>query len=878
MENGLKTIKDLFDGTKIFRIPIYQRAYSWSDKQLKDFIEDIKNQKTDRTYFLGTILLEKGENEGDFRGINIVDGQQRMTTLVIFMKVLLELLKNNNQDIEILEETYIKYKNRFKLKLQEEDSEFFETYILGDIKNPQLVINRPSQQKLLAAKNYFESCLASLDLKKLVEIKDKINKTKLLTYSVEDNAEATLIFETTNDRGKSLTNLEKIKSFLMYKCYLASDESSDMLKRIYKRFSDVYDLIESIKIDDEDSVLQYHFIAYENWGSKKDYQDYLLMIKNHINQLLLDGKDEEVISYIENYTTKLREAFCTIGQIQKENMRSLKEIYLQERLGITFYPLLIKSYQLDTTEDKKEFEDIAKLLEIFSFRVIGMKAKRTSDIDSAINLLVRSFRGNFRLLKFQLVEKILEYCNDSRFREKLSSADFFNDFPGERVYLFWKYENYLRSLNGYSPMSFEEYSSDDSRFELTIEHIAPQNPKENENRIITTADCSFTDYTSEEFKESYLHCIGNLTFDPRSANSSKGRKPIEEKNSKYFKRAPFMTQNELEDFLDSSAWSVNSITKRKEKIISLALDTWDPIKVVGSEQFNEYIEENENSADNSEAIVPEYTEEFARTKMGGSAYMLLQDMRRQLKEITSFKEKINKYFIGFRNSKHYFATVNWRQDYIFLNILDFDQKHIIKDPKVEFFTKYKELNIKMFSSEDIGKYLGLVKFSKRYSVNNDLELEDTPEEENEKQKLRLEFWKQLLDKAKIKTKLHANINPGKYHWIGGGSGKTGLSYNYLILNSYVGCELYLDKGKRFAEPNINKIRFDELIKHQSEIEKLFGDKLLWERLDDKRACRISFTLDYGIYDREKWSEMQDKMIDVMIRLENSTKEYVQKLN
>ena len=74
MENGLKTIKELFDGTKIFKIPIYQRAYSWADKQLTDFIEDIKNQKADRTYFLGTILLEKAKDDGDFRGIDIVAG------------------------------------------------------------------------------------------------------------------------------------------------------------------------------------------------------------------------------------------------------------------------------------------------------------------------------------------------------------------------------------------------------------------------------------------------------------------------------------------------------------------------------------------------------------------------------------------------------------------------------------------------------------------------------------------------------------------------------------------------------------------------------------------------------------------------------------
>ncbi len=714
MENGLKTIKELFDGTKIFKVPMYQRAYSWTEKQLSDFIEDIKNQKVDRTYFLGTILLEKAENEGDFRGIDIVDGQQRMTTMVVFMKVLLDLLKKNEQDIEILEETYIKYKNRFKLKLQDEDAEFFQTYILGDTQNPEILIRRPSQQKLLFAKEYFASKISGHSLSQLLEIKEKLNKTKLLTYSVEDNAEATLIFETTNDRGKELTNLEKIKSFLMYKCYIASEESVDILKSIYKRFSDIYNVIELIDIDNEDNILQYHFVSYEGWGIKRDYQEYVQRIKNHINQLLLDKKDAAVVKYIENYTTKLREAFYTINEIQKESkIRSLREVFLLERLGVTFYPIIIKAYQFDNTEQKKDFEDIVKLIEILSFRVLGMKTKRASDLDSAINILVREFKGDFKLLRLQLVEKILEYCNDSKFKEKLNSTDFYNEFPSDRVYLFWKYENYLRELNGYSPMSEEEYSSKDKRFQLTIEHVAPQNPEEDKNRIITTENCKFTNYNSDEFKETYLHCIGNLTFDPRSANSSKGRKSIEEKNSKYFRRAPFMTQNEMEDFLENSYWNENSINKRKDKIIDFALEMWDPVKIVGIEAFNEYAENKEKNQNNHKEEI--YTEDYVHSRMGGETYALLQEFRRQLNNLTSYEEKINKHFIGFKNHKNSFGLLNWRQKYISLRILDFNKTKIISDePNVEYFPDSEELTIKMYSKLDIVKHIHLLKNSDRY--------------------------------------------------------------------------------------------------------------------------------------------------------------------
>ncbi len=713
MENGLKIIKELFDGTKIFKIPLYQRAYSWADKQLTDFIEDIKNQKADRTYFLGTILLEKAKDDGDFRGIDIVDGQQRMTTLVIFMKVLLKLLKIKGEDVEILEETYLKYKNRYKLHLQDEDSEFFQTYILEDMPNPEMLKIRPSQKKLLDAKEYFYGKLSELNKDELIEIKEKINKTKLLTYSVNDSAEATLIFETTNDRGKPLTNLEKIKSFLMYKCYLASEESIDILKKIYKRFSDIYDVIESLDMDNEDNILQYHFVAFENWGSKRDYQEYVKVIKTNINQLLLDGKDKEVIKYIENYSTKLRESFFTINEIQNNiDLKPLREVFMLERLGVTFYPLLIKSLQLDKSENKKDFEEIVKLIEIFSFRVLGMKTKRSSDLDSAVNKIVREFSGDFKDLKLKLVEKILEYCNDSKFKEKLSSTDFYHDFPSDRVYFFWKYENYLREKNGYSPMSEEEFNTSDSRFQLTIEHIAPQNPEENQQRIITTEDCEFPDYNSDEFKEEYLHAIGNLTFDPRSSNSSKGRKPIEEKNSKYFRKAPFMTQNELEDeYLENNQWNINSINKRKERLISFALKMWNPLKIVGQEAFNEYLSYQD---DDSEKVGEDYGEDYVRTRMDVESYALLQELRRQIKEMTDYEEKINKHFIGFKNNKYYFGTLRRRKNSINFVISNFEKKDFVEDENMEYYPDSKELVIKMHSKDEISKYLPLIKYSGRF--------------------------------------------------------------------------------------------------------------------------------------------------------------------
>ncbi|MGE6189036.1 DUF1524 domain-containing protein, partial [Aeromonas salmonicida] len=72
----------------------------------------------------------------------------------------------------------------------------------------------------------------------------------------------------------------------------------------------------------------------------------------------------------------------------------------------------------------------------------------------------------------------------------------------------------------------------------------------------------------------YLHSIGNLTIDPLSSNSSKGNLAFEGKNNGYFLKAPFKSQNELEEFLDNGRWTSKSITDRSLKLIGFALCTW----------------------------------------------------------------------------------------------------------------------------------------------------------------------------------------------------------------------------------------------------------------------------------------------------------------
>ena len=146
----------------------------------------------------------------------------------------------------------------------------------------------------------------------------------------------------------------------------------------------------------------------------------------------------------------------------------------------------------------------------------------------------------------------------------------------------------------------------------------------------------------------------------------------------------------------------------------------------------------------------------------------------------------------------------------------------------------------------------------------------------ERHNSRLRFWESLLENSQKKTSLHSNISPSIDSWISTSAGKSGLAFSYVITFKHGQIELYIDRGKDSEDEN--KQIFDEFKSHQDEIEKEFGDKLRWERLDDKRASRISKRFqNVGLNDEDKWDKLQNSMIDGMIRLEKAFRGYIQNI-
>ncbi len=583
-ESGLKTVFGLFDGTKIFQVPAYQRAYAWGAEHLSDFMDDLGNQRLDRPYFLGTILLRERDKRNYITYIDIVDGQQRMTTIVIFIKLLLSRLNNLGEDTTIPEATYLHVHGEHKLNILPQDNPFFRAYILEDNILPEGQIETPSQRRLWNALAYLKKRLWDCSIEDLKRYSSVLDKAKVLTYIVDDPSEAALVFETTNDRGKRLTNLEKTKSFLMYKTYLVFEYPESHLNDIQAWFSRMYQDFDEIRDHNisEDTILQYHFTAYESWRSGQSYKGYyhpVPEVKKKINTLIKENDFPDAQAFITRYARELQQSFRTM-----KTLLLLSEEYLTNFFAVgrpaNFYPLLIKAWQYDESDNKTQFKRISRLAEIYSFRVLGIRRRRSDTGRETLYWLARDFDGDFPWLIAKVQELILSYCSDDAFHKRLMSPTVYEDINrSDQRYLFWQYENYLRRSQQpiASSMSYAAFISQDSKTRLTIEHIAPQTPQT--SKIIE--DITIEPEITEDFQEQFLHCLGNLTFDPHSANSSKSNNDVITKNQKHFVRAPYKTQNELDKFinLETNKWDAHSVNKRREKILKFAMSYWDPSEV-----------------------------------------------------------------------------------------------------------------------------------------------------------------------------------------------------------------------------------------------------------------------------------------------------------
>jgi len=211
-----------FISDNFLKVPIYQRPYAWTEEHINDLINDLKESFPEE-YFIGTIVVSKKNNY-----LEIIDGQQRLATFSIIYSAIRNFLLEMKDDegARIIEAEYL-YKPllrtrepEVKLDLGFNDKEFFKNNIILKGNNSNVLSEKLSHERITIAytkiydyiKNEYSSHSNQINhINDLIDFfKDNI---KIIIVLVADEANAFTIFETLNDRGLSLSQVDLIKNF-----------------------------------------------------------------------------------------------------------------------------------------------------------------------------------------------------------------------------------------------------------------------------------------------------------------------------------------------------------------------------------------------------------------------------------------------------------------------------------------------------------------------------------------------------------------------------------------------------------------------------------------------------------------------------------------
>lgn len=267
----LTNIKQMMAGNTIF-VPDYQRAYSWDTgddsekppKQVNTFFADLEehnNSGSTTNYYFGHFLFEKkNEDDGKF---GVIDGQQRLTTITIFLAVLfrrLECIDKLDEKEEVIYEDTIKRKSQYCFSTAGYDNLVFKDYVIDGNSEEKDSLETESAKRIVAARDYFTKRLVDKGESDLRKILNNLVNSQCTTHIVNDESEAIQMFIFQNSRGKRPSNLEIVKAQFMFNINLYADkkEREGLINDVKRRFEKIYKSISRIEYNiDEDDVLAY---------------------------------------------------------------------------------------------------------------------------------------------------------------------------------------------------------------------------------------------------------------------------------------------------------------------------------------------------------------------------------------------------------------------------------------------------------------------------------------------------------------------------------------------------------------------------------------------------------------------------------------------
>jgi len=612
--NNLETLSELFND-KVFRIPDYQRGYAWGKNQINDFWSDLNNLDNDRIHYTGMITVEK---KGDY--YHVIDGQQRLTTIMILIKVILDNFDDEDWIEDKEKSDYVKKflfkrigkegKNTKIIFGYEKDNPsdcYFKTKILEleDTECHNVASQTLYTKNLKFAKDLLIEKIKEIkkdDLEKL--FKKVIKQLKFNFYEIDDELDEFVTFETMNNRGKPLTTLELLKNRLIYLTTLLKEndeeEIASLRKHINNSWKTIYEYLgkNPNKIISDDKFLKDHWIMYFTYdrGIANVEKDFLLN-QHFTQQKILNKYDDNVIdnakqlqkehkdfyidySDIKNYAFNIQKSIIEYYYIENPNESSYDEqinkwLSKLNRIGFSAFKPIIMALLVEKINENKIIE-ILKLAERYTFLVFTISSRRGDTGNNRIYGYANKF------FKDKNIDKLIKNIKNELFDENESYRwvdlkafentinNHFKNYEGWYSwkgikYLLYEYElNLQGEAKGVTKLQWEEINKD------TIEHIYPRTPRDK---------CWISEFSSLNNKMKYrnLHALGNLVLLSNSKNSSLQNNCFNVENyEKRNKKDAFSSGSYSEiEVSKNEKWTPIQIEERGRKILQFLSDRWD---------------------------------------------------------------------------------------------------------------------------------------------------------------------------------------------------------------------------------------------------------------------------------------------------------------
>ena len=665
MASELQPLSLLFQN-RLFRIPDYQRGYAWRQSQLADFWDDLINLQQDRYHYTGLLSLKTlGKKETrdwgsdlwvvdkGFKACHVVDGQQRLTTFVILLNEIVsfarELKENEGKSDDEIVLGYDRLKDVVAKYIcqRRPPNNHINTYLFGyEVDNPSAdylrykIFNEPFSgtvnetyytKNLKFAKSFFRENLAGLYEKEGI---DGINgfylkltlKLMFNIHEIDDDYDVFVAFETMNNRGKKLTNLELLKNRLIYLTTLYSDkkfdemEKSHLRKHINDAWKEVYFQLgrnEHTPLSD-DEFLRAHWIIYFAYSRKKgdDYIKFLLnkfsaknifekktVVLNDTSQDM--AEDVEFDEDAENEEDYAEPETMEVSKLEPleiaDYVNSLKDIakYWYD----TFFPM--QSDNLNANE--KVLVDRLNRIGIGHFRPLVTAVISRKDISSDERTKVFKAIERFLFICFRMGNFNATFCSSEYYRAARSiylremevaalSADI-NDTANANIeyavpnfvtkiekhfsngggfyywnsikYFMYEYEYSLAKMNNIDKVSWEMFTKVE-KDKVSIEHILPQTPTKYYWRN------QFRQFNEEEI-ETLAGALGNLLPLSQSVNSSLQNDSFEDKKtSKIAGRRGYENGSHSEiEVSKEKNWTARKIYIRSKALLQFMESRWE---------------------------------------------------------------------------------------------------------------------------------------------------------------------------------------------------------------------------------------------------------------------------------------------------------------